>query len=302
MAFTLLLPPSASRPASQSRRNPTSQQLAFTLTANFKSTTLLLIGATLQGVLLLAVPSVIMLLPSIILLLARLADTLAITYKFKPNHYLQDSIYQKHTVIIPDSEGNMSSEPADEKIAILLLCAKANHPLGFFAPNMKEVGFYGSSMFTELDEQALQHGFLGQSQWTTTDERGAIEFMQLSYWRSVEDVQAYAAGLLHSKARKWWEQMIHKDPENMKHIGLSHEVFEAPKSSWEAVSWNFQPSRLTATSYLKKGDKLIGGTVEDQWISPIVEAKGRLRTSKQRVNRFEHVGDGTPSLAGEEEF
>ena len=67
------------------------------------------------------------------------------------------------------------------------------------------------------------------------------------------------------------------------HIGLMHEVFEAPRGLWEGVYINFQPVDMGATTYLKKGGKLEGGQVTDEWISPLLDAnKGKLRTSNGR--------------------
>jgi hypothetical protein len=62
-----------------------------------------------------------------------------------------------------------------------------------------------------------------------------------------------------------------------------HEVFEAPKGMYEAVYINFQPTLLGATTYLKRGDKLEGGNVPDQWVGSLLDAnRGRMRTSVGR--------------------
>ena len=54
----------------------------------------------------------------------------------------------------------------------------------------------------------------------------------------------------------------------------------------ENVYLNFQPTGLGATTYLRRGDKFEGGTVDDQWVSPLVQAnRGKLRTSSGRLGR-----------------
>lgn len=289
MAFKPLLPSSSSRPKSESERPSPSIQFNSMLSTNFHSTTILLVGAIVQGTLILAIPRFWVLLPSILVLLIRFVDTMAITYHIRPNPYLQDSIFNKWSAVIPDTDGNFSDTPADEKVAVLLLCAKINHPLGVFAPNVKEVGKRTKIMYKELDSENTATGFLGQTAYTSTDVRGAQELMGLSYWRSIEDIHAYAEGPTHMDTIKWWNSMMKNDPENMKHIGISHEIYEAPRSKWEAIAINFQPTRLGATSFLKKGDKLIGGTVDDQWISPVVDARGKLWTSRGRLNWSSNV-------------
>ncbi|KAK5078074.1 hypothetical protein LTR64_003521 [Lithohypha guttulata] len=300
MAFKSILPPTPTltRPLSQIYDSKTQIQLNNLITRNFASSTILLTGALLQGLLVLAVPRVWTLLPTVLVLIARFADTLAITFKFRPNPYLEDVVFQRSAPVIPDEDGNMSNTPADQKVAVLLLCVKLNHPLGFFSPYAKEVGDFAMKMGRDLDAQAPNNGFLGQSQWHSVDKRGASELMLLSYWRSIDDVHKYSQSSLHLETWKWWDQTAYKDSDGLKHIGISHEVFEAPRSRWESVSINFQPTRLGATTYLRKGDKLIGGTVDDAWISPIVEAKGKMRTSKGRLNWADSSND--KSGAGED--
>lgn len=301
MTFKPLVPSSATRPKSEICRYAPSAKINNLLVQNFHSTTLLLVGAILQGFLVLAIPRYWTLLPSLIILFLRSADSLAVTLKFRPNPYLEGAIFQKWTTFVPDTDGNFSDQPADEKDAVLLLCLKLNHPLGFFAPNTKAIGDFAQKMAIELDGQVPNNGFLGQSQWHSTDATGASELMLLSYWRSIGDVHKYAAGPLHTQACMHWNTMVHEDAEGMKHIGISHEIFEAPRCRWEAVSINFQPTRLGATSYLRKGDKLIGGNVEDQWVSPVVEAKGRLRNSKGRLNWADN-GSRNASESGDEKY
>lgn len=283
MAVKSLVAPSTKRPTIESNRYSAAQQFNLLLTSNFHSTTLLLCGGLLQGLLVLLFPRYWILLPSLIALFVRFADTLAITFHFRPNPYLEDSILQKWSPQVPDTNGNFSDTPANEKVAILLLSLKLNHPLGLFAPNVNGVNKYAGIMFKELDSENMVPGFLGQSQFTSPDVRGGLEILNISYWRSIEDVHAYAASPSHVNAVKWWAETAKKDSENMKHIGIAHEVFEAPRGKWEAVSLNFQPTRLGATSYLKKGDKLIGGVVDDQWISPVLAARGKLASSKGRL-------------------
>lgn len=62
-----------------------------------------------------------------------------------------------------------------------------------------------------------------------------------------------------------------------------HEVYEADRSNWEAVYINFQPTLLGATTYVKRNGKLEGGEVDEEWISPLLDAnRGPLRTSMGR--------------------
>ena len=72
---------------------------------------------------------------------------------------------------------------------------------------------------------------LDQTLYTRKDERGAMEFMYLSYWRSIESLHAYARGPVHRAVWIWWE----KTPKQHDHLGINHEIYEAEAGAWENV-------------------------------------------------------------------
>lgn len=183
---------------------------------------------------------------------------------------------------IPDEDGTFHNEPSEEKVVVFLLGAKSNHPLGLFAPNFKEIGDSLGEMYKELNKDDADLGFYGGSSWTNQSPNGASEFLFLSYWRSTEDVHKFAYSDVHRRAWDWWNRTLKAND----HIGINHEIFEVDRKHWEAIYVNFQPTNLGATTFLRKGDKMVGGTVDDHWISPLVDAsKGRLRSSAGRLGR-----------------
>jgi hypothetical protein len=112
------------------------------------------------------------------------------------------------------------------------------------------------------------------------DRLGCLDNMLISYWRSISDLHAFAHSPLHRECWAWWEATLKQND----HIGIKHEIFAAEAGQWETLYENFQPTGLGATTFLRRGDKLEGGVVEDRWISPLVQAnKGRMRTSAGRL-------------------
>jgi len=221
-------------------------------------------------------------LPSILLLAARLADTMAITWGWKKNHYLDEAILHRVSPQIPDEDGNFHQEASEEKVVVFMLGAKSSHPLGVFAPNFAQTGGYLTKMIKALESDSTVNGFYGGSNWSKQDKNGASEFLFLSYWRSTADIHQFAYGSLHREAWDWWTKMVGQND----HIGINHEIFEVDRKHWEAVYLNFQPTLLGATTYLRKGDKMVGGTVDDAWISPLIDARrGKLRNSAGRLGR-----------------
>jgi hypothetical protein len=132
---------------------------------------------------------------------------------------------------------------------------------------------------------------LGQTAFIRKDANGANENVLISYWRSLDDVHRYAHGPTHREAWRWWDATLKEH----NHIGFMHEVFEADRGMWESVYINFQPTLSGATTFLKRGGKMVGGEVKEEWVSPLLDAnKGILRSSNGRrgeKNKKERVGD-----------
>ena len=285
MAFSSYLQPLQKRPRTQAHWPSLNRQTAYVIRENFSLTTWLLLGALIQSLIVWVIPRFYAFLPVLLMLAIRSADSMAITFGFKRNHYLDEAILHRTSPQIPDSDGNFNPTASSEKVVVFLLGAKANHPLGLFSPHFGRVGDYLTEMIKDLEnsENAHDNGFLGGSNWTNQDKNGATEFLFLSYWRSTDAVHKYAYGSTHRKAWDWWNAQAGK---NVEHIGINHEIFEVDRHHWEAVYLNFQPTLLGATTYLKKGDKMIGGTVDDAWMSPLIDARrGKLRTSAGRLGR-----------------
>lgn len=88
----------------------------------------------------------------------------------------------------------------------------------------------------ETDREASK--VLGKSSSSIlSDSNPSIGFMTVSYWQSIEHLQAFALGETHRKGWDWWRKMVKEYP----HIGLSHEVYGAQKGYWENMYENSVP-------------------------------------------------------------
>lgn len=279
MTYQPVLTRPASRALLQDKWTPELTGLFQQLASNFSLSTLLLAGACLQSVLVLTIQNKYALLPAFAVLVLRSLDALLITFKLKQNPYLADVIAGRVTALVPNDQGEIIG-PSAEKVAILLLGAKSNHPLGIFAPDFKEMGAWLFRMNDEFNSAHPPEGLMGQTMFERKDERGAREFVFISYWRSIESLHDFAHSGLHRATWLWWEKNIKR----MDAVGINHEIFQAEPGAWENVYVNFQPTMLGATSFLKKGDKVVGGKVDEEWIHPLVNAKkGKLAKSSGRL-------------------
>jgi len=226
----------------------------------------------------------------------RIVSAVLINFKFLNNPYLQGGLRRRTTALVPNDSGELA-EPGQEGVTILLLGAKSNHPFGFFAPEFLQTFSWVDKMNKEFDmPDKIPKGFLGQTQYTRKDERNAMEFLFISYWRNIDDLLLFAHSPLHREAWIWLE----KTTRDHAYIGFNHEIYEAPPGHWENIYMNFQPTGLGATTVLRKkgGEGMETGVVPDEWISPLADANQRkLRTTAERLARPQSSFDRTDRTA-----
>ena len=69
------------------------------------------------------------------------------------------------------------------------------------------------------------------------EEDGGNTLTIISYWRSLEDLHAFARSEAHRAGWDWFNREQKKCP----HIGIQHETYLAPKGHWENIAHNFRP-------------------------------------------------------------
>ena len=142
---------------------------------------------------------------------------------------------------------------------------------------------FQKGLMAVLAERSDEFGYLGSSSWLNdNDESSRNEVMTLFYFRNREDIMKFAHSEHHRKVWKYWND----NAKNFHHMGISHEVYEAPAGSWEAIYLNYKPSGILATTFKAPNEK----TGEEEWTSPVVSAaKGKYFTHDGRIGR----GDGS---------
>lgn len=248
-------------------------------------TTWLALGALLQSLAFFLVGR-IALLPAIAYIIYTTANTGATAAGWKHNSMMDGVIMEKFSTAFPDSRGNYGSKPADTSIAVLLIGFRNNHPLGIFAPGVKQIGDYFAQMVVDLENHEDEFGLLGMTSWTNSAARKTQnELMNVGYFKTVEGIHDFAHSDYHMKAWKWWNANVKQWP----HMSIWHEIYHVPKGHFESVYVNSHISGLPSTR-VKTDDGL--------WASPIVDAsKGLLKTSAGRMSRsdakeHDNIGGG----------
>ncbi|KAL2836917.1 hypothetical protein BJX68DRAFT_250258, partial [Aspergillus pseudodeflectus] len=255
---------------------------------NFQPSTWLLAAAALQGTLTWLFPSAFRftVIPALLVLLYRATDVFLMMSGMKRNPAMDGVIREKFSAQIPFADGSFGDRPSRDKVAVLMLGSKSNHPLGIFSPGYQKVAQLYADMVADLEANCDEYSYLTSTRWVSNTDptiNASREIMTIFYFRSLEGVHKFAHGPIHRKGWDWWSRNSKEHPE----ISICHEVYEADAGRWENVYLNYRPMGLASARFpiaqtggQKEGES--GG--EKQWISAIVDAsKANMKSSKARL-------------------
>ncbi|MCJ1285888.1 hypothetical protein MMC26_005230 [Xylographa opegraphella] len=248
--------------------------------------TLLLIGAGLQSLLVLLLPAYVAILPACLLLLSRAASTYLSTLGLISNPRLEGVSKGKIWAAYPDPKGDSTERAPKNNVVVFVLGARSNHPLGRFSPEFREMGKYFQSMWKEAEENRELYGYLGKTFPLTSAEQGSGNvLLTLSYWKSIEHLHAFARGPTH---RAGWDWM-NKQLKNSHSLGIMHETYMAPYGHWENVYANFRPFGFAQTKHLVHNTKTESGESR-KLVGAQIETRGtRLGGMYTRMGRKEEA-------------
>jgi hypothetical protein len=102
--------------------------------------------------------------------------------------------------------------------------------------------------------------------------------MVLCYFKTHEDLQAFAHGLHHRKIWDWWNDLSKQ--KKIGHISICHEVYCAPKGGWEGMYVNHFPSCFMGTHHW-----VVDKDGQGHWQSPRVVGNGRFKSAMGRMGK-----------------
>lgn len=278
-----LIHPTTTR-TSQLRDNASTIQFS-TIRNHFTTSTWLLLGALAQiSLSLLPIRKVYTLLPVLVILLLQITNHIAIMFGYKRNIYMDGVIPGKVAAMIPSSAGSVA-QPKDDKICVVHLGARSNDPNGIFTKEFKQIGDFFNDMQQDLETNAATNGYLGATTWLGASDRlTSSEILTVYYFASRAHVHNFAHGPVHRVGWDFWNKLVKQGKAGR--IALMHEVFEAPKGAWETVYLNYKPTGFGATLHPIKDEN---GVL--QWVSPLIEARGKYKTSNGRQGIDDGMGN-----------
>lgn len=210
---------------------------------DYRISTWLLIGATLQCLLITLLPRNISLLPPLAFLIYRFSRGYLIATGRLPNPVASSVTHGRQTWRIPSADDSTDLNSSGT-IVVLVLSAHWTHPNGNFSPGSAIVGGYFQKMWRDAEANREKYGFLGNTPAMTVensdsrDDAKGKTTVYLSYWSSLEGLHKFAHAETHMKGQLWWEKGA---MDQFPHIGVMHETYEVPKGNWENVFHNFRP-------------------------------------------------------------
>ncbi|KAI5461375.1 hypothetical protein BGZ63DRAFT_414137 [Mariannaea sp. PMI_226] len=248
----------------------------------FKFHTTLLIGALFQAILCLIIPTRWAVVPPIVLLLNSIITTIIQARRPLDNEFQRHVIRGRASAQIPSaataSTGHFSSDPAEGTVVVFNIGSQSNHPLGFMAPGVKEVGQYFQTMHKQLLDRREELGLLSVSAWRGDERTSNNTSVLTMFFRDVEGLHRFAHEPLHREAWDWLNAHKHE------HIGVFHETYVVPAKSYETVYLNCRPILLgrSAIKLSKEGE-------EPRWANALVNANTpALKTQYSRMARDEN--------------
>jgi hypothetical protein len=236
-------------------------------------TTWLATGALFQSLAFLLVGRIAFL-PAVSYLLYTLANTSAAAAGLAHNPLMDGVVPTKFSSSFPNSQGTYGSKPASSDLVVFHIGFRNNHPLGIFAPGVKQIGDYFRQMMIDLEAHDEEFGLMGATNWLNASARTTQnETLVVAYFKTVEGVHAFAHSDFHMGAWKWWNAHVKDWP----HMSIYHELYHVQAGDWETIHANSHVGGLPSAR-VKTDDGL--------WVSPMVDAsRGLLKTSAGRMSR-----------------
>ncbi|KAH8698394.1 hypothetical protein BGW36DRAFT_375998 [Talaromyces proteolyticus] len=265
---------------------------------NFHGSSWLLAAALLQGILTWTFPTVITFLPALVILAYRTLDMLLIMSGVLPNRYMQGILPGKTSAQIPDETGRFGETMSSEKVVVIILASRSNHPLGILYPGYQKIVKYFNAMHEDLEKNRKKYGYLSSTAWISLSDpsrTAAREIMHIFYFKSIGGLNEFAHGAAHRAGWDWWNHTVKEHPD----LSMMHELYEVPAGNWENIYLNYWPAsfgssvfpirrtpEISKTGELEVEESFEKGTEGTEWIGGLIDAsKASLLTSEQRMGR-----------------
>ncbi|KAI2617410.1 hypothetical protein GGR54DRAFT_607648 [Hypoxylon sp. NC1633] len=192
------------------------------------------------------------------------------------NIYLKNTIPGRHTVIFPNDDGTRPEKLGDKPIAMFLVGIRSNSPLGRLSPTYQRVNHYMDELYEDAESNRTTNGYLGRTaDFLPMDFSQNNTMITISYWKTIEDLEAFARRPIHIKAFRY---LVKAQTTGSKkdETGVLHEVLYCPPGHWEAVYSNMAPWGMERLKWPMPKNKALQGPFIEHDMSIINGMWGRM--------------------------
>lgn len=223
--------------------------------------TWLILGASIQSIILLAIPQRYIIAPTIFTLVYIITRTALQSLKWVPYVSSPSPIMGRYSAMPPLS----LAEGEPQSMVVFLLGFDSHHPLGKLGPGLKEFGQLFTDIIEEAEANRSTSGYLGTSgPMLTMDGVNHNALVIITYWRSYEELEAFNKQGAHLRSIQWWNANTKRYPhigksfnvfsEGELMIGIMHEMYNVPAGQHENISMNYRPFGIGNTSFVVDGE------------------------------------------------
>ncbi|KAI1503397.1 hypothetical protein F5X99DRAFT_375123 [Biscogniauxia marginata] len=223
----------------------------------------LAVGAAAQFAVSLFAPTGYALVPTVITFCILTINFVAQYVGLFSNTYLKDANLGRWSVLFPNEDGSRPEKFADKPVAIFLIGIRCNHPLGRLHPTYQKLNDYMDEIYQDAEDNRAKNGYLGRTpDLIPTEYSHNNTLLSMSYWKTIEDLEAFARRPIHIKSLKFLSYQVLKS-DRPHDLGVLHEVLVCPAGHWEGIYSNIPPWGLGGLKWpLPKNKGLQGPFVE----------------------------------------
>ncbi|KAE9379470.1 hypothetical protein N431DRAFT_327642 [Stipitochalara longipes BDJ] len=206
----------------------------------FKLSTFVYFGAFLQALVFMIAPHRVAAMPALLVMAGLITKNILIRFGRIRDPSIDRVYVGRTTAQIVNDDGSVPETPGDKEIVVFLLGSCTNNATDgrFDAETMVVRDMFGD-MWKELSDNREKWGFIGKTgTLLSTDVENTNSTAWISYWRSLEHLQAFAQAEAHQKGFQWYMKGKHPS------IGIMHETYVVPAGNWETIYHNFVPFGL----------------------------------------------------------
>ncbi|KAH1294000.1 hypothetical protein KXV26_005860 [Aspergillus fumigatus] len=263
-------------PTERPRRHLTASVISFFLPNQFRLSTILCIGALLQTILCAVLPLRYAAVPCVTVLLISVLTTIQECFQPNTNSFMADVIRGRTTAQIPGKDGTHSREPGKGSVVVFHLGIQYNHPLGVFAPHMREISNRFLAMQQDILRRKDELGLLAVQNWRGSERDSGNTTLIKYFFKDVESIHKFAHEPLHKETWTYYNQ------HHPGHVGIFHETFITKDGGYESMYVNCHPI-LLGRGEVKVNNRKDG---TEEWVGTLVSADTPgLKSFKARLGR-----------------